>query len=161
MMEANRRYQARETAISGSGPRRNLDQIRGGQPRGTKKTPRQKRGRRSGPPSIDQKDRPKPKPNEPDQPLGLGAPVRANMLHTAKPDPVISADMHHHTKSLYEATDHANLKVHTVRSARSTAMIKRGPVARSALFRCGFPVSATVALSHRRITLCSRLYRPG
>ena len=62
------------------------------------------------------------------------------MLHTAKPDPVISAHVHHHTKSLYEAVKCAILKVHTVRSARFTAMIeRRGPVERSVPFSLRLP----------------------
>lgn len=47
------------------------------------------------------------------------------MLHTAKPDPVISANMHHHTKSLYEAANRAILEMQIARSARFTAMIER------------------------------------
>jgi len=47
------------------------------------------------------------------------------MLHTAEPDPVISAHMHHYAKSLRWGGYRAIFKFHAVRSARFAARFNR------------------------------------
>lgn len=61
--------------------------------------------------------------------------MRANMLNTAKPDPVISANMHHCQNLLCLAARNAIPEFLTLRIAASGRWFEQeGPVERSALF---------------------------
>jgi hypothetical protein len=97
-----------------------------------------KEGRRSDPQVLIRRLDRSPNPNDTGALSGLRTPVRANKLYTAKPDPVISAHVHHYAKSLRLVARSAIPKFFTLRIAASGHRFDRGPVERSALLLSGY-----------------------